>query len=119
MGMMRDASVAGPWRAIARAELYYHECGAYPVMVDNPQTVTRGDLYVVDEHSRDWHWLLNMECDAGYTPRWIPIVAEQTDGTMGETMALAFMWEHDHGMLHKVPNGDWLQADWEHWPERR
>ncbi len=118
-GAMRYAAVAGPWRALTQAELYYHECGAYPVLVANDDTVTRGDLYLIDEHSRDWLWLLNMECEAGYTPRWRTVLAEQSDGTMGETLALTFMWEHDYSLLQRVPGGDWLQADWAQWPKRR
>lgn len=117
--MMQGAAVAGPWSALTRAELFYHECGAYPVLVDNPDTVTRGDLFIVDEHSRDWHWLRNMEVAAGYTPRWIPIVAEQSDGKLGETLALAFMWEHDYSTLERVSGGDWLEAEWAKWPELR
>lgn len=117
--MMDGAAVAGPWPAVMQAELFYHECGAYPVLVNNPATLTRGDMFLVDEHSRDWHWLLNMEIDAGYTPRWMPVIAKQSDGELGETLALTFMWEHDYSTLRRVWNGDWLTADHARWPLRK
>jgi gamma-glutamylcyclotransferase (GGCT)/AIG2-like uncharacterized protein YtfP len=118
-GMMSAAAVAGPWSGVVAAELRYHECGAYPVLVANDNELTRGEMYLVDEYSKAWQWLLNMEIDAGYTPRWIEVVAQQSDGTVGKTDCLTFMWEHDYSMLCPVPNGDWLTADHASWPRRK
>ena len=116
--MLTRASVAGPWRALTLGELFYHECGAYPVLAPSTTTVTRGDLLLVDERSQGWQWLLDMEIRAGYEPRWVSVTAEQSDGKMGTTEALAFMWEHSTDGLERVPGGDWMNADWEPWPMR-
>lgn len=118
-GVMAEAAIAGPWKAVTTGDLCYHECGAYPVLDCDGEGSVVGDMYLVDESHPAWHWLVRMEVEAGYWVRWHDIMALQSDGQWKHTKAMVFDWPHGTDGLHKVPNGDWLQADWSAWPEWR
>lgn len=117
-GMISNAAMAGPWEAYADGGLFYHGCGAYPVMDCEGDGKVRGDMYLVDENHPSWQWLANMETDAGYEMRWHDVLALQSDGELAETKAVVFDWPHGTDGLTPVPDGDWLTAEWRPWPKR-
>ncbi len=117
-GMLANAAIAGPWEAYVPGELFYHECGAYPVMDCDGEQIVRGDMYLVDESHESWQWLIKMETEAGYWVRWCPVVARQSDGSWGESKAIVFDWPYGTERLERVAGNDWLLAEWRPWPMR-
>lgn len=117
--LLDEASIAGPWPATAEGELYYHECRAYPVMTCDGNGLVIGNMYLVDENSREWQWIVNMELDAGYQMRWHEVVARQSDGEWATTKAVVFDWPHGTDGLDRVPGDDWMDATWAEWPEMK
>ena len=118
-GMIANAAIAGPWEAYADGDLFYHECGAYPVMDCDGDGKVRGDMYLIDESHESWEWLVKMETEAGYWVRWHDVVACQSDGKWAETKAVVFDWPHGTTGLERVENGDWITADWRPWPKMK
>lgn len=118
-GAMEAASVGGPWPAVMAGRLYFHRCGAYPVMDTNaPGSVVRGDVYLCDVTSRPWQWVEDMEVGAGYDPQWRPAFIGQ-DNTMRRSEVIVFGWNWpERG--DEVTSGDWLAVrdDWQPWPTR-
>ena len=101
--------------------LHYHRCGAYPVMVADPErlgTVVIGTLAYMDEDHPAVQATVMMELMAGYNAEWVRVKAffpALDECEHDWTEALAFVYrDEDYGDL--VPGNDWNNNDRRPWP---
>lgn len=82
--------------------------GAYPGMVPSPQDEdeVKGELYEIDDGSKDYAFLYKVEANAGYTTTAVDYVKEDKQ----KVPIVAFIYRGSIEDGPKVEGGNWLET---------